>query len=268
MRKHNRLIPLFGLGLALALGLAGCQAELPATDAPSSVEISASVPSGTGAGTGLIRRAIGHAIRTAARLGRSAETGPEPVAEPVGEPDGAAPAPVEGPPPPVETAGQEGPDVQTEAPARPPIPDCEAVAAEIRSRPSMAGRFVVPAAGIDVAVFNSLDQSVCDAADSAAMGPNAGNTLLADHNTQAFKRLTDCVAGVKAYLVTDTGVHTYESAGAMSGRNAVTHLESGGGEPIPIIDGLVAYTCKEHWTHVTIVNFVHLSFEPAVVSEA
>ena len=126
----------------------------------------------------------------------------------------------------------------------------------MQNRPNMIGRFIVPSQGINVAVFNSLSQAVCDNYDSAAYGFQNNNYILADHKHQAFSTLYYCYLGTMAYWVTDTEIIEYVSEGVFAGHNTGVSIVDTAYNLWPDVDGFVAYTCKEHWKNIAIVPFV------------
>lgn len=140
------------------------------------------------------------------------------------------------------------------------IPKKENIESEIAMRPGMIGRFIVPSADIDVAVFDSMSQSVCDAEDSAAMFSYGSAALVADHNDQDFATLKDCDVECYAYLVTADGTQTYICTDVFTGHNTGDELTDEDYNDITYDNpgGLICYTCMENWAHVWIVFFATL----------
>lgn len=75
----------------------------------------------------------------------------------------------------------------------------------------LAVSFQIPSAKIDVPLYYSHEQSVCDAKDSACFYNSSENNvdflldnwIIADHRTQDFKTLYKVKAGDTAYIIND-----------------------------------------------------------------
>ena len=115
---------------------------------------------------------------------------------------------------------------------------------ETQERPGMDGRLVVPAAGIDVALFSSgsgenvddMRQRVTDAYDSALLYYDGLGFVIADHSNQAFASLPLIRKGDTAYILEGNSILTLTCNFAQ--------------------DALfTCYTCGEDWTQIYIVGF-------------
>lgn len=129
--------------------------------------------------------------------------------------------------------------------------------------PDFYGRLRIPAAGIDVALYQDFTQEACDRKDSACTYPDnceTGTPFVADHNHQAFSNLKNVVAGDVAEVTTKTGsVISYVCVGVIDGHNTVS------GIPYDIVDAeyapvygsadMITYTCKENWQNIRIVKW-------------
>ncbi len=93
----------------------------------------------------------------------------------------------------------------------------------IRNRGAM-GRLRIPSRGISVALFDTWEQSVCDAPDSACYFFIREQPIIGDHNYQAFKNLRRVVTGDKVIIDTLSGSQTYRVVERISGANADTDL--------------------------------------------
>ena len=120
------------------------------------------------------------------------------------------------------------------------------------------GRFSVPDLGVNVACYDSMEQSVVDAPDSAACFLLDGHTVIGDHVNQGFSALKSCSVGTQARLDTSTGVTIYTCVDVIQGHNTGTDLTDASYETIAgrYPDGLVCYTCNGNWQDVTIVFFM------------
>ena len=104
------------------------------------------------------------------------------------------------------------------------------VAQEMLSRQDMAGRLIIPSAGIDVALFidgqeenvAQLRQEICDREDSAAFFTDGLGMLIADHNNQSFSLLSQVQTGDKAVILRGHSIVTLEcdllETGIITGR--------------------------------------------------
>lgn len=128
---------------------------------------------------------------------------------------------------------------------------------EIELPVNYLGRFTVPAAGVDVACYESSAQSVVDARDSAAYFYACGHWIIADHVHQGFGAIKGCKAGNTAYLETERGRTEYTCVDTIQGHNTGKELTDGDYQPIDELypDTLVCYTCNDNWQNVTIVFF-------------
>ena len=119
------------------------------------------------------------------------------------------------------------------------------------------GRFQIPDVGVDVACYESAEQSVVDAKDSAAYFYACGHWIIGDHVNQGFGAIKGCTVGDTARMVTPHGVEQYTCVGLLRGHNTGTELTDWDYKPITDLypDTLVCYTCNENWRNVTMVFF-------------
>lgn len=129
------------------------------------------------------------------------------------------------------------------------------------------GRFVIPDVGVNVALYGislygdsyEYNQAVTDRQDSASYFTDTANTIIADHWNQGFDGIKRCVNGTKAYIVYGDGTYReYVCTGIDPNgtNNEWQILTSGGVDLLTVPDGrLIAYTCNEHWSHITICFF-------------
>lgn len=89
--------------------------------------------------------------------------------------------------------------------------------------PNFYGRLFIPSVGIDVALYNSWEQSTCDRRDSACIYPDLcenGTPFIADHNHQCFSVLKKVKPGDTAQVVTASGtIYSYQCVGVLDGHN-------------------------------------------------
>lgn len=112
------------------------------------------------------------------------------------------------------------------------------------------GRLQAAEIGLDVGLIYSNEQSVVDAANTAAvlelgqLPGNGGTTIIGDHNNQDFAALARVKVGQKFYLTTDYGEFLYQVSGTMIGNNTGI-LESTSGESLMNSNpgGVILYTC-------------------------
>ena len=89
------------------------------------------------------------------------------------------------------------------------IPTPESSAAEKELNKSLYGRLVIPVAEINVALYESSNQVVVNAEDSAALFKLGSARVIADYWAQGFSNLSRCEEGSEAYIVTDVGSTLY-----------------------------------------------------------
>lgn len=127
-----------------------------------------------------------------------------------------------------------------------------AIAGERARRGSM-GRFSCPSVGLDVAVFNSSAQSVCDAADSACHWYANGTKIIADHVNQGFYKIKSMRPGTKCYFDDGTNITEYTVQYLMQGHNTGYDITDLSYNSLFGKVGFMLYTCNECWQNVTIV---------------
>lgn len=118
------------------------------------------------------------------------------------------------------------------------------------------GRFICEAAGIDVAVFNSNSQSVCDAVDSSCRFRTHGQDILGDHNYQGFYKIKNMSVGTVSRIDRGTSSENYRCVAKMQGTNTGYDLVDTSGNSVcgRYSNSLVLYTCND-WSgrSITIV---------------
>lgn len=137
------------------------------------------------------------------------------------------------------------------------------VAEEMLSRPGMAGRLVIPGAGIDVALFTDgpgadeaeIRQNICDMQDSAAFFTDGLGMLIADHNNQSFSVLPQVQLGDKAVILRGHSIVTLECSLVTDGYNYGKGILDRDGYYITSYEEYICYTCKEDWNNVSVVGF-------------
>ena len=120
------------------------------------------------------------------------------------------------------------------------------------------GRFSVPGVGVDVACYDSSEQSVVDKKDSAAFFYDCGHTIIGDHVDQGFGALKSVEVGQQAQLNTPDGIEGYKCVDIIQGHNTGMELTDANYTNIAEMypDALVAYTCNGNWKDVTILFFM------------
>jgi len=168
------------------------------------------------------------------------------------------------------------PDMPLEIESQPPVTDkpmsLEAVlflgrnrqtAAEKEQRFGMAGRLVIPGAGIDVALFTDgpgateaeKRQAICDAEDSAALFSDGAGDLIGDHNNQAFSRLGNVQLGDRAFVLRGHSILSLECDLIMTGHNYGRGIVDDQGYYVSSYTDYICYTCEDSWNNVSIVGF-------------
>lgn len=120
------------------------------------------------------------------------------------------------------------------------------------------GRLNIPSAGIDVALYNSYEQSVCDAQDSACffhLNNNPGMTI-ADHNYQAFRTLTSVAPGAKAVISEANGGKIYlQCVEVYNGHNTASALTDNNGNIVTSTHDFLTYTCLDSTQNIRICQW-------------
>lgn len=130
------------------------------------------------------------------------------------------------------------------------------IRSEVASRGSM-GRLYAPSIGIDVALFNSMSQAVCDAPDSACYFYIGGAPVIGDHQNQGFSRIRSAVPGSTLMYISDgTNITTYRCVASYNGYNTGYNLtdEAGVSATGKYPGSIILYTCRQDWQHITIVH--------------
>ena len=137
------------------------------------------------------------------------------------------------------------------------------VAQEMLNRQDMAGRLVIPSAGISVALFTDgpgedeaqVRQDICDREDSAAFFTDGLGMLIADHNNQTFSTLGQIQTGDKAVILRGHSIVTLQCSLVADGYNYGKGILDGDGYYFTSYEDYVCYTCKEDWNNVRVVCF-------------
>lgn len=120
------------------------------------------------------------------------------------------------------------------------------------------GRLIIADADINVALYANSAQSVCDAEDSACFFKMYGSTgmIIADHNYQAFKTLTNVTVGSTAVINEGNGgVITLKCVAVYDGTNTGSGLLDNNGNQAIGTHDYVTYTCLNDTTHVRICQW-------------
>ena len=118
----------------------------------------------------------------------------------------------------------------------------------------------IPAAWVDVALYNNTDQETCNREDSACVFPKAprdgGSNIVADNEIPG---LTSVTIGSTAYVITPSGEQiNYICVDACDGHNDVTGfdaLQKNDGTVVWGSADLIVYTCLSDAYNVRIVCF-------------
>ena len=137
------------------------------------------------------------------------------------------------------------------------------VAQEMLERQDMAGRLIVPSAGIDVALFidgqeanmAQLRQEICDREDSASFFTDGLGMLIADHNNQSFSNLGLVQIGDKAVILRGHSIVTLECDLVADGSNYGMGILDSEGYYFTSYEDYICYTCKEDWNNVLVTGF-------------
>lgn len=122
------------------------------------------------------------------------------------------------------------------------------------------GRLYIPAAGIDVALYNNTWQETCNRSDSAAIFPHrpedGGSNIVADNELET---LTSVSVASTAYVITPSGQQiNYVCVDAFDGHNDVTGYDALQKDDGTIVWGsaeLIVYTCLGDSYNVRVACF-------------
>ena len=124
--------------------------------------------------------------------------------------------------------------------------------------PDFCGRLYIPAAGIDVALYNNTSQDTCNRTDSAAIFPHrpedGGSNIVADNELES---LTSVAVGSTAYVITPGG-QQINCVDAFNGHNDVTGYDALQKDDGTVVWGsaeLIVYTCLGDAYNVRVACF-------------
>lgn len=124
---------------------------------------------------------------------------------------------------------------------------------------SCEGRFYIPDVGVNVALYDSYAQSVCDKKDSACLFNYASQRVIADHKHQGFSAIKKCKPGMIAYISDGERIERFICTEIIQGHND-GYLYDADYNDIEDRNpnGITCYTCNDHWRNITIVFFKKL----------
>ena len=139
----------------------------------------------------------------------------------------------------------------------------EQTALERNRREYMTGRLVIPSASVNVALFSDgegadeaqIRQAICDAEDSAAIYSDGIGIVIADHNNQAFRLLSEVQPGDKAYILRGESILSLECEVTFDGINSGEGVTDADGIPATLYAEYICYTCTTDWMNVKVVGF-------------
>lgn len=120
------------------------------------------------------------------------------------------------------------------------------------------GRLYIDRVGVDVAIYDSWKQSVCDAKDSACIFQYGTHRVIADHWNQGFDRIKQCKVGDIAYITDGNRTEQFICTSVLDGHNTddgtLTDSEYNDFWNVKTED-LLMYTCNGNWRNIKIVIF-------------
>ena len=120
------------------------------------------------------------------------------------------------------------------------------------------GRFYIPDVGVDVALYDSWKQAVCDKKDSACFFQYGAQRIVADHWNQGFGAIKKCEPGMEAYIRNGNKTEKFICTDIIEGHNTVTgDLTDWDGNDIWDWnkDGITCYTCNGNSRNIKIIFF-------------
>lgn len=118
------------------------------------------------------------------------------------------------------------------------------------------GRLYIPEVGIDVALFQSSEQSVVDDVDSAAFFRMKGQDVIGDHNVQGFSKIRKMVPGrTYAYIEDGNIARKYRCIAKIDGHNREIDITDENEQSVlgRYPNTIMLYTCKNHWSNISII---------------
>ena len=110
--------------------------------------------------------------------------------------------------------------------------------------PGFYGRLHIPAVGIDVALYSSSSQYVCNRADSCCYFYFNGSTVMGDHSNQAFRTLTSVSTGMTAYIdLAGGGRLNLLCTGVLNGHNHRDYFSDSNYNCLNGAGPYITYTC-------------------------
>lgn len=123
------------------------------------------------------------------------------------------------------------------------------------------GRWIMPSANLNVAVFKSNSQVVCDAIDSACFFKHDNAGIIGDHDYQGFVNIKNIYKGDTAYLVKGSEIEVYkcfkvgEGYKITSGPNKSIYDANGQRVKYVNPNGITLYTCNGSFTDLYLAYF-------------
>lgn len=127
--------------------------------------------------------------------------------------------------------------------------------ADDRNYSDFYGRFYVPDAKIDVALYYGLSQAATDRQDSAAIfaWENYYGELIADHNNQEFSKLFSVEVGTEGYIQLASGdIISIVCVDVFNGHNTGDLITDEAYTPVHGRTDYLTYTCRNGWQNIRI----------------
>lgn len=130
--------------------------------------------------------------------------------------------------------------------------------------PGLAGRLLIPDAGIDVALYlwadlgyneDEMRQLITDAEDSALLYSDGYGFIIADHSNQEFRTLSSVRKGDVAYIIAGDSILTLICDLRTNGINTGFGITDAYGDPVSLDEDFTCYTCGEDWTQIHIAGW-------------
>lgn len=128
---------------------------------------------------------------------------------------------------------------------------------------SPCATLTIPGHQITVELVEGAEQSIVDDPQSAALFKGgAFSWVIADHNTQAFKRLPDVAVGDTATITrTDGQTIRLKCVAKFHGKNTGTAITDMQGRSVMVTYDYMMYTCRAVWRRVWVLGWEVESIE-------
>lgn len=132
---------------------------------------------------------------------------------------------------------------------------------------NFCGRLFLPYAGVDVALYNSYEQYVCNRQDSACFFnyESYDGYIIADHNTQEFSTLIYATPGeIGEIALADGSVQFIMCVSSFPGHNTEYAITDSNWNNVLGQYDITMYTCLDRWDNVQVCQWVYIDDDEVI----